>query len=173
MIDTIENLRALRLLAILPLFCLPAIAEEVSESLLACAAENDEQRRLECYDREAAGKLPAANQPKAAAATQTDDLAMGEPARQTAVPEPEPEPQKVSSAAKEPDVLYAAVTKIARQPRGEHVVYLDNGQVWVEQIKSSYFPVDVGDTISLKKRKVSGYRLLTTSGKGYNVKRLR
>jgi len=85
----------------------------------------------------------------------------------------EPEPRNVSPESKEPDELSAIVTEIARQPHGEHLVYLDNGQVWAEQTKSSYFPVDIGDTITIKKRRFKGYRLVTRSGMAYNVKRLR
>ena len=52
-------------------------------------------------------------------------------------------------------------------------MYLDNGQVWSEQTKSSYFPVNAGETVTIKKRKYGGYRLVTESGKAYDVERLR
>ncbi|MCH8073757.1 MAG: hypothetical protein IIA09_17635 [Proteobacteria bacterium] len=52
-------------------------------------------------------------------------------------------------------------------------MYLDNGQVWSEQTKSSYFPVKTGETATIKKRKYGGYRLVTESGKAYDVERLR
>ena len=65
------------------------------------------------------------------------------------------------------------VTRVGRRPHGEHIVYLDNGQVWSEQTKSSYFPVNAGETVTIRKRKYGGYRLITESGKAYDVERLR
>ncbi len=65
------------------------------------------------------------------------------------------------------------VIRVGRRPHGEHIVYLDNGQVWSEQTKSSYFPVNAGETVTIKKRKYGGYRLVTESGKAYDVERLR
>lgn len=65
------------------------------------------------------------------------------------------------------------VTRVGRRPHGEHIVYLDNGQVWSEQTKSSYFPVKTGQTVTIKKRRYGGYRLVTESGKAYDVERLR
>ena len=65
------------------------------------------------------------------------------------------------------------VTRVGRRPRGEHIVYLENGQVWSEESKSSYFPVNVGETVTIKKRRYGGYRLVTESGKAYDVERLR
>lgn len=71
------------------------------------------------------------------------------------------------------DQVSLTVTKVGLRPHGEHIVYLDNGQVWSEQTKSSYFPVNAGETVTIKKRKYGGYRLLTESGKAYDVERLR
>ncbi len=65
------------------------------------------------------------------------------------------------------------VTRVDRRPHGEHVVYLDNGQVWAEESKNSYFPVNAGDTVTIKKRMFGGYRLVTEAGKAYDVERLR
>jgi hypothetical protein len=65
------------------------------------------------------------------------------------------------------------VERVAEQPRGEHVVYLENGQVWQENVRSSYFPVETGDTITIEKRRFGGYRLITESGRAYEMKRLR
>ncbi len=59
-----------------------------------------------------------------------------------------------------------------KRPYGQYAVTLDNGEVWSEQFASHYFPVEVGDTVTIKKRWPSGYRLVTESGKGYNVTRL-
>lgn len=73
----------------------------------------------------------------------------------------------------EPDELLASVERIAQQPRGEHIVFLDNDQVWVEELRNSYFPVEIGDSVTIKKRRFGGFLLVTESGKTYRVKRLR
>lgn len=81
-----------------------------------------------------------------------------------------------SSVAEPPgdtDELLARVERIAQQPRGEHIVFLDNDQVWVEEFKNSYFPVEIGDSVTIRKRRFGGFRLVTDSGKTYRVKRLR
>lgn len=64
------------------------------------------------------------------------------------------------------------VQRVSKRARGEHVVYLENGQIWQENFASSYFPVDPGDTVVIKKRRFGGYRLVTESGKGFRVERV-
>jgi hypothetical protein len=78
-----------------------------------------------------------------------------------------------SEEPKKPDHIVAMVTDVDRQPHGEYIVALDNGQIWAEEFASGYFPVEVGDTVTIKKRILSGYRLVTESGKGFRVKRMR
>ena len=65
------------------------------------------------------------------------------------------------------------VRRVAEQPRGEHVVYLENGQVWQQNEATRYFPVEPGDTVTFKKRMFGGHRLITESGNAYDMKRLR
>lgn len=86
-----------------------------------------------------------------------------EAASGSALPEESQEPKQIS----------AVVTDIKRQPHGEHIVALDNGQIWAEEIASRYFPVEIGDTVIIKKRLLRGYRLVAKSGKGFAVERLR
>jgi hypothetical protein len=42
----------------------------------------------------------------------------------------------------------------------------------VEQIATRCFPVEPGDTTTVRKRRFGGYRLITESGKAHNVKKL-
>lgn len=80
---------------------------------------------------------------------------------------------EIASETIDPDEFTATVTKVANQPHGEHIVYLQNGQVWEEDFKSSYFPVEPGDEVTIKKRRFGGYRLIDDGGKGFRVKRIR
>ena len=75
--------------------------------------------------------------------------------------------------SKKPNDIIAMVTDVDRQPHGEYIVALDNGEIWAEEFVSGYFPVEVGDTVTIKKLMLSGYRLVTVSGKGFRVKRIR
>jgi hypothetical protein len=90
----------------------------------------------------------------------------------TLTPDIETEPA-ASVPAVDTSEFSAIVNKVAEMAHGEHVVYLENGEVWVEEVANSYFPVDAGDTVIIKKRMFGGYRLVTESGKGYRVKKLR
>ena len=108
--------------------------------------------------------------PEAPAVGSDDDFGMTEKlAEQRAATIPDARQDE----AQEPEQITAIVTDIKRQPHGEHVVALDNGQVWAEEHASRYFPVEIGDTVVIKKRWLKGYRLVAESGKGFAVERLR
>ena len=175
-------------------------AEEVEE-LRGCAAIDEDANRLACYDRTmtrlplsdnastqrsaADAAVPSSEQiaPVAEPATKstaTVELHMaGEPEETFSRSENTPEPQDIATPGDEPepsserDQFTAIVTEITRRPHGEHVVVLDNGQVWTEEFGSSYFPVEVGDPVTIKNRWLGGYRLVTASGRGYSIARVR
>ena len=73
----------------------------------------------------------------------------------------------------EPEQIIAVVTDLARQPHGERIVALDNGQVWAEEFASRGLRVEIGDKVTIKKRLFGGYRMLTEHGKAVAVERLR
>jgi hypothetical protein len=77
------------------------------------------------------------------------------------------------STRKEFEEISAVVTKIRAQARGEHVVYLDNGQIWQENVKTSHFPVDPGTTVTIRKRRFGGYLLFNEAGNSFPMKRIR
>ena len=143
---------------------------QLPPELLACAAETDVERRLECFDREMAkfGDAPA------------PEFAETPPAEPNPVPEPvaEPEPdvpQAPEAAAavaaapaaeeafglrdQEAEQISAVVTDIAHRPYGEFVVLLDNGQIWEQKHRDNRFRIDVGDSVTISKGFVSGFRL--------------
>lgn len=59
--------------------------------------------------------------------------------------------------------ISATVTEVSKRPYGEHVVTLDNGQVWTEKQAESGFRVKVGDTVIIKKGTFGGYRIVRGS----------
>ena len=145
-----------------------------------CANIRNDVDRLACYDK-LATPPPALPKPapetspesspesSPAADRDTDD----QPVHVAAAPEPDFGLAEKPPVDDEPKEVVARVTDIDRQPHGEHIVLLDNGQVWVEETASRYFGVDVGDTVTIRKRLFAGYRLVSPAGKGYEVERIR
>ena len=56
--------------------------------------------------------------------------------------------------------ISATVTEVHKRPGGEHVVTLDNGQVWTEKRVEHGFRVKEGDTLVIKKGRMGGYRMI-------------
>ena len=96
-----------------------------------------------------------------------------EPASTSALDTPVDEWNNEPAAPRPVTEVTVTVSRVTTRARGQHVVYLDNGQIWQENFASSYFPVEPGDEIVIKKRRFGGYRLVTTSGKGFRVERVR
>jgi hypothetical protein len=48
-----------------------------------------------------------------------------------------------------PKRISATVTGIEKRARGELVVTLDNGQVWAQKEVGAFFPIKVGDAVSI------------------------
>jgi hypothetical protein len=59
----------------------------------------------------------------------------------------------------DPDRLNATVVALSARPRGERVVTLDNGQVWVQKTPQ-YIPIAAGDPVTILKGALRSYRLV-------------
>ena len=166
----------------------PSTVEYALPDMLACMDISDDSRRLDCYDEVLDRKSKTANsEARDDHAPTLDDPpevaveSLGGDATRVEVDGKESFglPERVAPLAteadeqQEPDEFIALVTSVSRRARGGHVVTLDNGQIWAEEFSSRYFPVKAGDTVTIKKRRFSGYRLVVQSGKGFAVERLR
>lgn len=177
-----------------------AAGAQTTDAAEQCAAIADATARLACYDAEFSPTLdePVDEEPidapmhDAAAseaqptaddviAPSTHSAAASVPA--TAAPAADAEPARTVETAPmgqrgsdSPSAgvseQTAIVSRVTKRVRGQHVVYLENGQVWQENFASSYFPVESGDEIMIKKRRFGGYRLVSPSGKGFRVERV-
>jgi hypothetical protein len=113
----------------------------------------------------AAGVAPAVATAAPAAATPQDDFGLTEAAKQARLPE--------ESRKKQPESVSGTVAKVARQPAGEFVVTLDNGQVWTQLQVDPRARVAVGDTVTIRKAALGSYLLVTASRYATRVRRVK
>lgn len=160
------------------------VAQELPEHIRACAADADDARRLACYDR-AAGRSVQQTTPSAAAAaaaksTPTSASTLSAPA---ATPETkfgyrgdiareELDRREAEAQQDAPDRLEATVTEIAKQPHGQMVLTLDNGQVW-EQKTAETLKIRVGDRIVIKNASMGSFLLVAPNNRTSRVVRRR
>ena len=128
----------------------PALAadDDLVERIASCTREQDDARRLACFDRAAAPKPGA---PKVDSA-ETFGVHGSELARSrgAASPQPEEAPMRIA----------ATVKAIEKRAHGELVVTLDNGQVWAQKETRAYFPLKVGDAVSILAGTLGSHRLI-------------
>jgi len=172
-----------------------AAADSLPSAMLACASEQDVMARLSCYDREVAVLVASPPTPATpplvvvspSAAPQSNrvsDLAdTSAPVVATSVPQvivansPAPKPAAAEAAGfgyeRELETLSATVVQIRKRPYGEMIILLDNGQTWEQKHVDRRFKLSVGDTVTIKKGKVAGYRLSGSGNKTIQVSRLK
>jgi hypothetical protein len=144
-----------------------------------CAALGDDADRLACYDRifrapartsaAPAGVTSAAVAPAAAAAAAptnpADDFGLTEAAKRAREPE--------ETREMHPESISGTVAKVARQPAGELIVTLENGQVWTQLEVDPRARVAVGDTVTIRKAALGSHLLVTASRYATRVRRVR
>lgn len=139
------------------------------ERVIACADEDDDARRLACYDEAVAFSKAPANETPAPSAP----VAAAVPA--AAVPAANPEgdfgalgsavarqrysEQQQAKDEVEVDSITAVVTEVSAQPRGELVIALDNGQTWVQKRRERYFAVEPGDKVTINAGMLGSFRM--------------
>jgi len=174
-------------------------ADSLPAEILACAQESDVMVRLSCYDRQIAALQSKPAEPKIASTPVSTALrstpvisdipatvAAAPASVTTSVPAAEAVPTPQASAAtvtpspgSADDFGYdrplgditADVSKIRKQPYGELIIYLDNRQVWEQKHQDRRFKLRVGETVTVKKSAVAGYRLSGDGNKSIQVKR--
>jgi hypothetical protein len=140
-------------------------APSLQDQLRSCAAVADAAHRLTCFDRLAAALAPAAS----AAAP----IPVAPPAAPPAAPAPPAVPVASAAAASgfgvsngplaakeqssKPKSMTAVVAAVSSRGRGELVVTLDNGQVWVQNQAVDYFPLKPGDRVEINVGALESY----------------
>jgi len=146
-----------------------------------CAAIGVDVERLACYDR--IFRAPAVPTPAAAGAASTavggaatmtvapaaaappDDFGLTEAAKRAREPE--------ESREKLPESISGTVAKVARQPGGELVVTLENGQVWTQLQVDPRARVSAGDTVTIRKAALGSHLLVTANRYATRVRRVK
>jgi hypothetical protein len=148
---TIYSTAAAALLAIAAMQ--PALAsDDLSQRIAACTREHDDARRLACFDRAAA--------PKAAPAAKVDATQeFGVHGSELARNRDDGDPQQDSA----PKRISARVTGNEKRARGELVVTLDNGQVWAQKEVGAFFPIKVGDAVSILAGSLGSHSLIVAN----------
>lgn len=122
----------------------PALAadDDLSKRIAACTREQDDARRLACFDRAAT--------PEEAFGVHGSELARNR----------DDSGATTQESAKR---VTANVTGIEKRTRGELVVTLDNGQIWAQKEVGAYFPIKVGDPATILAGSLGSYRLVVAN----------
>ena len=190
------------ILVSLSLSCAVVSASETSaqDDVLDCAALADDKARLTCFDQVADSRAPAAAEEPPS--PPVEPVVAREPEPEAApAPAPESEPAPTATAveatapaadpvaqfgmnpeleAKQADgdkteelkEISALVVEVSKRARGEHVVTLDNGQVWTEKDAEPYLRIEVGDSIKIKRNRMGGYRIIGRGNRASAVVRI-
>jgi hypothetical protein len=121
--------------------------DDLSKRIAACTHEQDDARRLACFDRAAA--------PRVAAEKADFGVPGSELARNRVADDP-----KQDTATKR---LTAKIAGIEKRARGELVFTLDNGQVWAQKEVGAYLPIGVGDSVTILAGTLGSHRLIVGS----------
>ncbi len=140
-----------------------------------CTAIESDAERLACYDKLFARTVSrqrdtettvAASAPAVTPPAQAAHEDFGLDGR----PPPGSQPQKPEI----PDEMQARIAGVVTQPRGEHVLTLDNGQVWQQKESDWHLGFNVGDEVIIKRGAFKSYRLqLKGSNRATPVTRIR
>lgn len=140
--------------------------ENVSASVLACAAFKDNNERLVCYDR-LAESISAGTQAQAPikAPAPEELFGMNTDVRNSERKEPAAEGTSLES-------ITQRVTAIRSARDGGAILTLENGQIW-QQVDGKYLLIEVGDTVTISRAAFGTFRLSTSANRSARFKRMR
>lgn len=155
-------------------------ADDPGATLRACRAEQDDAKRLACYDREVDRQdSQAAPAAAAAAAAVTAPAAPAAPA-----PTPEErfgrtgamtreEADRKEQESRELTELQATVTEIWTRADGLMVLTLDNGQIWKQVRPDSRFRLKAGEQVKIQPAALGSFLLSGPTKRSTRVSRVK
>ena len=137
-------------------------AETVADAMQACRNEQNDLKRLICFDAVAESMNIYAG-----AAKSVDEVASERPSQSAVIAAPSPAPRgddfglESQRLAKEnlPSTLSGTVASITESPRGDRIVSLDNGMVWRENDKRSNLRLNEGDIVVIERGVLGAFYL--------------
>jgi len=161
-----------------------------------CAAIADDRSRLACYDAlfgrpsvpapagaaaEAAPATASASGGTSAVSSAAAGAAVSVPADGATNPEADFGLTEAAKRAREPEQsremrpesISGTVAKVGRQPAGEFIVTLENGQVWTQLQVDTRARIAVGDTVTIKKAALGSHLLVTAGRYATRVRRVK
>ena len=157
-------------------FQVPAAEKDVPAPLLACAAEQDDSRRLACFDQ-AVARMRGSDRPdKPAAAAGATPAATPPAATPRVVSQEEEFGLRVDQKEEKPGQLseiVATVTDVRAKPHGELIITLANEQVWAEIAPGSKIKLKPGDTVKIESGVLRSFVLVAPNGRSSKVSRVR
>jgi hypothetical protein len=155
------------------------VTGEAARSLHACLTENDDARRLTCYDKALNRPVVTARVPQAKTVPDAKAATERTPEK---TPETTPEQRFGMSAAQvvkkehlaeSPKAITAKVVALGHVQGGVLKVALANGQVWAQQnADGQELALHVGDTVTVS-HEIAGGFLLTSPSTGHRSMRVR
>lgn len=119
-----------------------------------CAATQDRDARLSCYDR----VFPV-----------TPDVVEAEAERATSAFGMRAQPARIDA----PDEVRARVARLVQDARGARTVTFDNGQVWRLTESGTRGRLAEGDTVTVREAALGSYMLVTSGGAVLRARRVR
>lgn len=147
-----------------------ALAQELPESLRACAAEANGPRRLSCYDREVA-RVSAPGAAQSAVVRPLATPAPPAPAQEFGLDEERITKLKAPSPV--PQALTARISAVSPLPYGRQRLALDNAQVWEQTEEDWGFAPQAGAAVTISRGVLGGFWMATEGHKKVRVKRIR
>lgn len=159
----------------------PALAAgtPASSPFMACAGEQDDARRLACFDaavvQARTQPVPAVESaaPTPAGATAAAVVPLSKEERFGLRGDLKQEKAKQAPELAELKELRATVTKVAVKPHGELILTLDNGQVWYEIQANSGIRVKSGDQVTIRSGALGSFSVVAPNGRSSKVTRNR
>jgi hypothetical protein len=146
-----------------------ARAQDILAAMRDCQLEQDDSRRLACYDRTL---MRAAGKPAERASTQGRAAGSAAAAEQFGMNGQLARKLGETHAPPQPDKLRARVSAVSYKLRGEPIVTLENGQIWESAEGSRHVDIKPGDVVTIWPGLFGSYRL-TTGNAAVRVSRVR